>query len=278
MSGESTLKSKIQKALAERLFKQNPKARKFLFPDYVRSPEEVLVPEVEFQPIREDLEKGGGGELNPWPDRPPKFQAAHSSSALAANTFGPYRNGPERLTLAGHSGFTDLQFEFQCPTGAGRGIANLDVLLNGNNIVLGIESKLVETLSKKKASFSKKYHKVFDNEKNAAWMGIFKTLDKKTNLYDYLDAAQLVKHYLGLRQKFKKERVSLVYLYWEPTNAKKFKIYQKHSNEINELVQQLSGADIPLLAISYSELWKEMEASNPEHVARLRERYEFSVE
>ena len=106
---------------------------------------------------------------------------------------------------------------------------------------------------------------------------MFKALDKKTNLYNYLDAAQLVKHYLGLRQKFKERKVSLVYLYWEPLNAKDLLIYQEHANEIKDLKERLSGTDTPLLAISYPELWKEMERSNPEHVGRLRARYEFPV-
>jgi len=279
MSVESKLKRKIQKTLADRLFKENQSAKQYSYANYVLHPEEVLVPEVEFQPIREDLEKGGGGELEDQDDRPPKFHAAHSSSALVANTFGPYRNDPKRLTVAGHSGFEKLRFEYQCDTGAGRGIANLDLLLKGDDVILGVESKLVETLSIKKASFSKKYHKVFDDEKDAAWMAVFKTLDKKTNLYDYLDATQLVKHYLGLRRKFNKnERVLIVYLYWEPLNAKTLSIYQNHADEIKDLIQRLSGTDTPLLAISYTELWNEMEASNPEHVARLRARYEFSVE
>lgn len=278
MSGESTLKSKIQKALAERLFKQNPSPKAHSNNrSYVENPQDVLVEGVELSTIRPDFGKGAGGELEPQKKRPPKFHAAHSSSALAANTFGPYRNDPKGLTLLGHGGFRKLKFEYQCPTGAGRGIANLDVLLKGDDAILGVESKLVEILSKKTASFSKKYHKVFDEEKDAAWMAVFKALDKKPNLYEHLDAAQLVKHYLGLRQKFSEKKLSLVYLYWVPLNAKCLSIYQKHAGEIKDLKERLSGTDTPLLAISYPELWDEMASSNPDHVARLRARYEFSV-
>lgn len=282
MSGEATLKSKIQKALAERLFKQNPSPKAHSDNrSYVENPQDVLVKGVELSAFRADFDKGDGGELQPLPKRPPKFHAAHSSSALAANTFGPYRNDPSRLTVIGHSGFTDLQFEAQCATGAGRGNANLDVLLKGAEVVMGVESKLIETLSKKTAKFStNKYDKVFqDNSKlNPVWRSVYETLKAREDFYTYLDAAQLVKHYLGLRQKFKERNLSLVYLYWEPLNAKKFLTYQKHTDEINDLKQRLSGTDTPLLAISYPELWKEMEVSNPEHVARLRARYEFSVD
>jgi len=279
---ETKLKAKIEKVLSDRVFAQNPLAKKYDgYPSYVQQPEQILVSGVDISAICKDLKKGGGSELTSHDGRPPKFHAAHSSSALAANTFGPYRNEPKRLTVGGHGGFTNLQFESQCPTGAGRGIANLDVLLKGNGVVLGVESKLIETLSRKRAQFSrKKYDKVFENNSklNSVWRSVYDTLKDQEDLYTYLDAAQLVKHYLGLRQMFKKERVSLVYLYWQPLNAKSFSIYQKHADEIKDLMQRLSGADMPLLAISYPELWKEMASSNPDHVARLRERYEFSVE
>jgi len=240
----------------------------------------VLVQGVEFPPIQADLKKGGGGELKPLPKRPAKFHAAHSSSALAANTFGPYRNDPKSLTVGGHSGFTHLQFEYRCPTGAGRGIANLDVFLKSRTVFFGIESKFVEPITKKKADFSDKYHRVIESVADPSWRSVYNTLKNQNDFYGHLDAAQLVKHYLGLRQEqeFNKKSVILVYLYWEPSDAKDIPIYQKHTEKIKDLKERLSGADIPLLAISYPELWKEMGSSNPEHVARLRERYEFSVE
>ncbi len=280
MSREETkLKAKIEKVLSDRVFAQNPAAKKYeSYSNYVQRPEQILVSGVDISAISEDLKKGGGGELISIRGRPPKFHAAHSSSALAANTFGPYRVQPNGLTVGGYDGFTDLQFEFQCPTGAGRGIANLDVWLQGGNIVLGVESKLLEPLSNKKADFSDKYHRVIESVADQSWRYVYNTLKNQNDLYGRLDGAQLVKHYLGLRQEFNKKSVILVYLYWEPSNAKDIPIYQEHTEKIKDLKERLAGADIPLLAISYPELWKEMEASDPEHVARLRARYEFSVE
>jgi len=279
MSVESELKSKIQKALAERLFKQNPSPKVHSsYRSYVEKPQDVLVEGVELSTIRPDFDKGAGGELKPNKKSPPKFHAAHSSSALAANTFGIYKTDSKRLTVCGRSGFTNLQFEFQCPTGAGRGIANLDVLLQGNNIFLGVESKLIEPLTKKMADFSDKYHSVIESVADPSWRSVYNILKKQQDNYTHLDAAQLVKHYLGLRQTPNEKSVILVYLYWEPMNAKDISIYQKHTEEIKDLKERLSGADTPLLSISYPELWREMEASNPDHVARLRARYEFEVD
>jgi len=276
---ETKLKAKIEKVLSNRVFAQNPLAKKYDgYPSYVQHPGQILVSGVDISAICKDLKKGGGSELTSHDGRPPKFQAAHSSSALASNTFGPYRNDPQRLSVGGHSGFKELRFEFQCPTGAGRGIANLDVLLKGDNVVLGVESKLIEFLTKKKADFSDKYRDVIENVADSSWRSVYNTLKNQEDLYVHLDAAQLVKHYLGLRQTFNEKRVVLIYLYWEPLNADALPVYRKHTEEIEDLLRRLSGTDTPLLAISYPTLWKEMEASNAEHVARLRARYEFSVE
>jgi len=191
---------------------------------------------------------------------------------------GATRSFPNWDILMIHRNLNSLQQKQFLATGAGRGIANLDVLLQGNNIFLGVESKLIEPLTKKKADFSDKYHSVIESVADPSWRSVYNTLKKQQDNYTHLDAAQLVKHYLGLRQTPNEKSVILVYLYWEPMNAKDISIYQKHTEEIKDLKERLSGADTPLLSISYPELWREMEASNPKHVARLRERYEFAVE
>ena len=113
MSGEATLKSKINKALADRLFKTNPAPK--VHSDnrsYVENPQDVLVKGVELSAIRPDFDKGAGGELKPNKKSPPKFHAAHSSSALAANTFGIYKTDSKRLTVCGRSGFTSSGSDF----------------------------------------------------------------------------------------------------------------------------------------------------------------------
>jgi hypothetical protein len=52
-----------------------------------------------------DLTVGGGHELEK------KFRAVHSSSALAINTFAPFKISLEVLTVAGKSSFKSIQFE-----------------------------------------------------------------------------------------------------------------------------------------------------------------------
>lgn len=48
---------------------------------------------------------------------------------------------------------------------------------------------------------------------------MFKSLQQSPRQYRYLDAAQLVKHYLGLKHSYPAKTRVLMYLYWEPTNA-----------------------------------------------------------
>ena len=78
---------------------------------YTKQPESNLIAGVTRDNFWADLSSGDGGELMDSPKGPAKFCAAHSSSALAVNSFGPFRRHPNRITLQGHSSFTEAQFE-----------------------------------------------------------------------------------------------------------------------------------------------------------------------
>ena len=67
------------------------------------------------------------------------------------------------------SGFQSLQFEFQCPTGAGVGKANLDALISSSDGTVAIESKLTEILNAKAAKFSFKYDRVVEEVADRPW-------------------------------------------------------------------------------------------------------------
>ena len=42
------------------------------------------------------------------------------------------------------------------------------------------------------------------------------------------DAYQLIKHYLGLRHTYPMRPLTLIYLFWEPTNAVDLAIFGAH--------------------------------------------------
>src|SRR5438874_8614789 len=92
--------------------------------------------------IAGDLSGGAGRELDG------KLCAAHSSAALAANTFGPWRTGPQTLSLVGVTGFRSIRFEATCPTGPGGAPPRLDLFAEGEAIV-AVESKCTEWMERK---------------------------------------------------------------------------------------------------------------------------------
>lgn len=274
-----TLARHIEAELRARLFAgSSPPAAWPGNPAYTQRPESILVPGLDLRTFRADLERGQGGELEASDRRPPKFHAAHSSSALAVNTFGVFRRSPESLTLAGEGGFSSLEFEYPCPTGAGRGVANLDVLAQTDRCVVAVESKLCEFLRQKPAQFSPKYDRIVQASADRSWAVLFEDLKRKPDEYRHVDAAQLVKHYLGLRNKFANQKTVLVYLFWEPTNATRYDTYRVHAEEAAGVTERLAGSNVPVVAMRYSELWTSMARCQPRHVERLLSRYSFAVE
>jgi hypothetical protein len=131
---------------------------------YVEEASQNLIEGVRLEDFEADLLQGDGNELKG------KFRAAHSSSALAINTFAPFKGHLDALRLPGGSGFDDLHFEQKCPHGlVGRRSPNLDVLAEGSSCVVAIESKLLEPLSKHTAKFSPAYDAIKEN--GTKWFG-----------------------------------------------------------------------------------------------------------
>lgn len=99
-----------------------------------------------------ELRDGDGRELDS------KFKAAHSSSALAVNTFARFKTACNQLSLASWSGCETFRFEAKCSAGIRGPPPNLDFLAQSATTVLGIESKCTEHLLKHVANFSSAYN------------------------------------------------------------------------------------------------------------------------
>jgi hypothetical protein len=251
------------------------------WPKYTMCPAQNLVPGVSEQDFADDLRGGDGGELTEVPERPAKFCAAHSSSALAVNTFAPLRREPNRIGFEGLSALTGARFERQCENGLIGTNPNLDFLAEGPSGALAVESKCLELLDPKRAVFSRQYESAMATWAEPAWAHLYESLLREPDRFDCLDAAQLVKHYLGLRRTFGAEGrlVVLLYVYWEPRNAAEFSIYAQHREEVSCLRHELSGSSIRFAARSYPQLWTEGEGRclPTAHVQALRERYELEL-
>lgn len=245
---------------------------------YVANYQQNLVSGVQADDFVADLEAGDGNELQT------KFRAAHSSSALAVNTFAPFRNRMQDLDLGPRTVFESLEFERKCSAGIrGRRAPNLDVLLSNSTTVAGIESKCTEYLSKHSAKFSPAYcDQIKDQRSQHGWYDEMLRLIDMPNAYKWLDAAQLIKHAFGLSHTFPDRSVSLVYLYWEPTNTEVSSIFQEHRNETAELADRVKDRGGPCFSsMTYNELWAAWSEYGSErvqsHAASLRDRYSVSI-
>ena len=240
---------------------------------YAARPDLNLVPGVQLADIQADFLQGSGNELEG------KFCAAHSSSALAANTFGPWRKIPQELNLLGMSGFTSFQFERQCPTGLGGIPPNLDFLVDGPEIVIGAESKFLEILTPKQPKFAHSYKPENLPQMEKSWSEWMAEL--KAGPEQYLDAAQLVRHYLGLRNQpeFKGKKILLLYIFWEPENALDFPEYRQHREELAIFESKVKKSDVTFAWMTYPQLWDQWESRGlyPDPVREIRKRYLLSI-
>ena len=162
---------------------------------YVAAPADNLLDGVSLAQFEEDLRSGDGSELDG------KFCAVHSSSALAVNTFAWFKTVDRLplLALCGIKGANTLSFERRFPIFRGGRAPNLDVWIETDTVDLAIESKLTEYLVPKRPAFSPAYDRLAPpGLAEPCWWQVYE--QAKTAAPGYLDIAQLVKHYFGLRK------------------------------------------------------------------------------
>lgn len=228
--------------------------------------------------IENDLRSGAGKELEG------KFRSAYSSSALVVNTFGPWRTKPDSPKLFGRGGFSSLKFEAVCPVWKNRKYIthpHLDVLIEGDN-VLAIESKCTEWMKPKTAELADSYDDLKpppDDRKSpfAPWFDEMERLREKPRSYQYLDAAQLIKHAFGLLRHFEMREILLIYLFWEPSNQESWPECSEHRKEVDSLANKVAPSCVKLFPLAYRHLWREAGPFAPEHLAYLRTRYDLEV-
>lgn len=149
------------------------------------------------------------------------------------------------------------------------------MLLESSDVVIGIESKLLEPLSPTKPQFSPSYtlanlplcERVWWDALTQAWQAP----------PGHLDVAQLIKHYLGLRKRYADGRpVYLLYLFWKPLNANNIPEYSRHAEELERFrVAVAEGEAVQFIAMDYLQLWESWseDAGLAEHANLLKQRY-----
>lgn len=286
---ETDLRLRAERAATDRLRNVTPRAT-FLEspPGYLEQWTDNLIEGVTRADFEADLQRGSGGELTDKPGEPAKFRAAFSSSALAVNTFGPFRHQPGRMMLAGVTGFDFVEFEYPCDNGLVGTNPNFDLFVRTASTVIAVESKFLEPLRQKPAAFSDQYERPFRGSAErpaiaeGPWTRMYGRLCSDPRTYRHVDAAQLVKHYLGLMHSFPTLERTLVYLYWEPSNASELTAYRDLRREVSDFAAAVGGCDTRFLPLSYPTLWKEWQQNRAwvdmsAHLAGLRQRYEFPI-
>ncbi len=242
---------------------------------YVARPEDNLIDEVCLDQFESDVIEGAGNELKG------KFLAVHSSTALAVNSFAPFKSTPSRLTCCGKSGFDSIRFERECRTGLRGGThPHLDVWLASQSEVIAIESKLTEYFDLKSATYTDSYQRKTFPHAEDCWWDVLE--ESKTAGKYHLDVAQLVKHYLGLVRHLETSdvrSVTLLYLYWEPKNAERVDACLQHREQVQAFQHRVAASKIQFEFQSYANLWNEWQQDErlTTHVENLRARYEVEI-
>jgi hypothetical protein len=200
--------------------------------------------------------QGSGSELLPSPSRPAKMAALHSSSALAVNAFD-YWSGkplaPVASALGLEPGPDRFGFEAQFPTGLGGTPPNLDLAFSyPDGRILGVESKFSEWLAPKtsrKEPFKAKYFPqgelLWSRVGLPSAQRLAESMQKCERAFRHLDAAQLLKHMLGLATAAP-GKVSLYYIYYDCPGPESL----VHRAEI-ETFSDLVGTDMRFYSTSY---------------------------
>jgi hypothetical protein len=211
------------------------------------------------------------------------MHAAFSSSALVVNTFARWKEAVPQLSLLGMTGFEELRFEVKCPTGLIGTSPHLDVVaIQSNDAPVAIESKCLEFLNAHRITFSSQYDALKGPGSKTRYHELIPRLRARPSMFRYLDAAQLIKHALGLANVFQGRPVVLLYLYWEPLNWQEFREFAQHRIEIDEFGRYVSGCTVKFTSMSYQELWSEWaQLGEPAwlrtHIKALAGRYSVAV-
>lgn len=241
--------------------------------------ESLFLPGVPARYVRERLEKAGGHGLTSG-----KLARAESSAALAVNTFGWFHDRPERLPPFSILGpaiscatLVEVEYCARFPWSGGRH-PWLDAWVETTKALIGVESKRFEPFRDRKTiDLSKAYDRPVWHDRMIPYEAMREKLRLGIERFEFLDAAQLVKHAFGLvtEGRRKKKRPYLVYLFAEPKEhaAKR----QSHRREIARFTAAVNGAEVGFGAISYREWldsWSDLDPELARHRSEIISRFQ----
>ncbi len=244
---------------------------------------EDLLPEV-----KEEIERGDGGELTAENGSTPKMHAVHSSSALGINMFHYWKRINKspiiahacKLCNSNNNASEAINFEVKYPISTKFSRSpNIDVVIRNSKqaafAVYAIECKFSEAYgSRKHTGLKGKYLKL-----ESIWDGLpaLKKLAKEICPVDepshYIHPAQLIKHILGPKEKYGKSNFRLLYLWYDVLGE----AGHQHRQEIEAFKSVTEHDSIAFSAISYQEVIANLAQTHrqdhPEYLSYITERY-----
>lgn len=219
--------------------------------------EPLFLPGVPEERLRAIFGQAAGNEISSG-----KFASPQSSAALAANGFGWFLDRPGDCPLfppiadvGGPVREVAVERELRFPWRGGRH-PWLDAVLWTDTHVIGVESKRYEPFrDAKQAELSDAYDRDVWGEGMEGWCAMRDLLRAEPKRYRYLDAAQLVKHALGLATEQTRSGLApvLVYLYSEPQDVARdaHAAFLAHRREIEGFHAYVMGDRVRFAASSW---------------------------
>lgn len=206
---------------------------------------------------RAEIERGS--ELTPTLTRPGRLWSLTSSAALVVNVFEYWRGhdtAPLAAALGLPAGSPRLSFEEPLPTGLEGDPPTSDVVLRWpSGRVAAIESKFGEWLVRRprnKAVFKRKYFPPGGEVWSAAGLPrcqeLAADIDAGRERFRWLNAAQLLKHALGLK-RLGAPAITLVYLYYDWPSREA----TEHAAEVARFARHVAG-DFDFRVLTYQAL------------------------
>ncbi len=245
-----------------------------------------------FEPLLEEnkkrFEDGNGHEVQGSLNVPAKMQALHSSSALGVNLFQYWQKRGLFKEIASACGFCNrnsnysesIVFEDRYPIDVKFVIPpNIDVVFHNNESshfkLFAVECKFSEAYGGRAHGGLKS--KYLEEENLWSDLAALNKLGWETNhdakRYSYLDAAQLIKHILGLKARVGIKEFKLLYLWYDVLGIDG----ASHRAEVEDFTKIAKSDGINFLANTYQELITNLDrdhrAEHSEYIKYLTERY-----
>lgn len=244
-----------------------------------------------FEPLTKSsqgqFESGDGGEINDSPNRPAKMRALHSSSAIAVNIFQYWDKAKKVHQIAHACGLCSkenqtaekLKFEEKFNISSSFQFSpNIDVVIENSDkaqyAIFAIECKFSE-------AYGSYGHKGIDQKyiDLDIWNDIPNTFDFAKSIsprdfdFKHLHPAQLIKHILGLKNKYGKKAFRLLYLWYDVHGEESL----VHRQEIERFTDMVTKDGVHFSSVSYQKLIanlaKDYYNENEKYINYITDRY-----